>query len=174
MNLEDRDKNGRTLLHRACEAKQAKTVSVLVAAGADVNSRDGGGTTPLLATDADATDILEILLTAGADPNAANEHGSAPLHAAALKYNYRSIRSLLKNGANPTLRNRDGKSPLDFAAMCLGAIVTGGGVFGILWKLKEVQALASGSGAEEFANPERVVALLERAAKEWPNRIEVS
>jgi ankyrin repeat protein len=41
-----RDAQGRTVLHRAAAAGRRKTISLLIAAGADPNAPDGGGHTP--------------------------------------------------------------------------------------------------------------------------------
>ena len=43
-----RDKNGDTFLHRATERERGKAIKVLLEVGADVNARNNKGRTPLL------------------------------------------------------------------------------------------------------------------------------
>lgn len=106
---------------------ESETVfKALMAAGADVNSRDGYGYTLLsyLSADAEFIDdsnrannlrLLRNLIAAGADVNVQNQNGQTPLYLAA-KAGGRAvedtIRVLLAAGADANLANEDGETPL--------------------------------------------------------------
>jgi uncharacterized protein len=66
-------------LHAAVAGRHAEVVRLLLAAGAQPDSRQHGGWTPLLAAaqHGDA-EIVAALLDAGADPTAANDEGVRP------------------------------------------------------------------------------------------------
>lgn len=62
-----------------------QSASVLVSFGADVNSKDEKGMTPLmLAARAGNFEVVEFLLKAGSDPNARDAEGYTVLHHAVL------------------------------------------------------------------------------------------
>ena len=79
-----RDKDGSTPLHCATWKGQQEVVSLLLEAGAEVNSHnsnDHWGTTPLhAAAHANQAAIAQILIDHGADVNARDMTGQTPLH----------------------------------------------------------------------------------------------
>jgi len=63
------------------QVDRAEVVSLLLAAGADVNARDAEGDTALLFCHMNL-ELASLLLRAGADPNVRNHGGDTPLHLA--------------------------------------------------------------------------------------------
>ncbi|MDE2794040.1 MAG: ankyrin repeat domain-containing protein [Gemmatimonadota bacterium] len=126
--VDARDEEGATFLARMVSAGPCcndfeNVLSVLVAAGADVNAPDTAGGTPLhraSANELPSPRVISALLEAGADVNARDSRGSTPLHAAAGKWLWwgasdTSVRLLAAAGANLNARNNEGETPLDIA-----------------------------------------------------------
>jgi ankyrin repeat protein len=89
----------------------------LVEAGADVNIRNPGGWTPLMAAALKGrTPIVKYLVSAGADIAATNAFGESALAFAALEGECNVIEFLLASGAPIDIRPR-GASLLDYAAI---------------------------------------------------------
>ena len=101
--INGREKTGdRTALHFAAysgkNAGQPSTelVEALLAAGADVNAVDNGGSTPLAEAIPNGNiEIAKILLAAGADPAVTNKHGETA-HDIAAARNHAELQSLLR------------------------------------------------------------------------------
>ncbi|GHV12216.1 hypothetical protein FACS189491_04820 [Spirochaetia bacterium] len=100
-----------------CKSGTAKEVRAAIDAGADVNTHDRHGRTPLIfaATFNDA-DTVRIILDAGADVNSVDDGGIGPLMAAAAKNKSAVARLLLDAGADVNAADDDGWTPLMFAA----------------------------------------------------------
>ncbi|PQE32944.1 ankyrin repeat domain protein [Rutstroemia sp. NJR-2017a WRK4] len=120
---------GRTALHRlAMAATDQKLTAVkeilnmLLAAGADINTRDSLGNTPLLLTLTENTRdsepaVLDLFLAAGSDPCAVNTDGDTLLHRACKTLVSTDITAtLLRYKADPNqARHESGMTPLHLA-----------------------------------------------------------
>ena len=70
-----KDEDGLTPLHRAALAGHKEIVELLITNGAEVNAKDGDGFTPLVfAVDIGHKEIVEILIAKGADVNVKDEN----------------------------------------------------------------------------------------------------
>ncbi|KAL2839502.1 ankyrin repeat-containing domain protein [Aspergillus pseudoustus] len=117
--------DGRTLLSWVCapplrgdmhrKENVCEMIRILRARGADPNSRDDKGRTPLShAAQADAQEAIEALISGGADVNAADDEGKTPLwHALPLNCE-RAIGQLRSAGA---VIRRDSLPAHEFARM---------------------------------------------------------
>ena len=104
-------------LHQAAEQGSVPQIEALLAAGADVNGRDGYGNTPLLlAARAGREDAAELLLKHGADPKAAAYNKYTPLHMAAWSGSAKIIKSLLEKGADVNAPDYNYRKPLNYAS----------------------------------------------------------
>ena len=115
-DLQTRDANGDTALHRAVETGMRRLTQSLLAAGADPQARTGNGETALhLAALHPEPDFAELLLAAKADPRAQNADGESPLHWAALSGHIVVAQRLLARGADARQRTKKGASARDYA-----------------------------------------------------------
>jgi len=89
-------------------------ISILVAAGADVDARKWGGLTPLHeATGRDThAAVVAALVEAGVNPNTQDRDGIAPLHLAARNGNLDIVTALVEAGTDPDVRGPSGNTPL--------------------------------------------------------------
>lgn len=131
--------------------------------GADINSLDGLGVTPLisaimkLAYRPEEPELVTLAIEAGVDPNAADKNGNGPLHCATLFQDSPAIvKALLEAGSDPNLKDATGKTVLQSA-------VSGG-------NLKFVELLIE-AGAEIDAEDDNGATALTQAARR--NRPEI-
>ena len=117
LNLDARNANGETALHRAVEKGMKELARALIAAGTNLRARSNSGETALhiAALHPDPT-LTAMLLEKGADPKVRNDEGESPLHWAALSGNPQVGRLLLERGADPNLADLKGNRPLHAAA----------------------------------------------------------
>lgn len=109
-------------VHRAARSGSASDLLELLESGADPDSRDDDGWTPLhwaasLEGDEPRT---RALLDAGANPNAVSDGGFTPLLAAAQTGDVARVRMLLEAGAEPNAVDTNGRSALHMAAWHAG------------------------------------------------------
>ena len=117
VNLDARNPNGETPLHRAVEKGMKEIVRQLVAAGSNLRARTKSGETVLhLAALSVDPSITALLLEAGADSKARNDDGESALHWAALSGHVLVGRLLMEHGADPNLADLRGNRPLHAAA----------------------------------------------------------
>ncbi|MER6998166.1 ankyrin repeat domain-containing protein [Streptomyces sp. NPDC000410] len=104
-------------LRVAVRAADADAVRAAIADGADIESRDEHGRTPLLiAAVGDHVAAAEVLVAAGADPDAQDDREDSPWLVTGVTGSVRMMRALLPAGPDLTLRNRFGGTALIPAA----------------------------------------------------------
>ncbi|KAM0331380.1 hypothetical protein ACHAQA_003053 [Verticillium albo-atrum] len=102
INVDVRDKEGRTPLSHSAEKDDVETAEILLQKGADVNSRDNTQWTPLMvASERGHEAMISLLLKRGADPDPRDEDGFTPLLHAAAEGTVGAVRLLLDAGADP-------------------------------------------------------------------------
>lgn len=88
----------------------------LLALGADPNTSDERGATPLMfAVQSGNIDLVELLIESGANVNAYPQNGNTALHAAVIAANDSIAELLIRNGAEINAKNVKGLTPLHFA-----------------------------------------------------------
>ena len=88
-------------IHKAAEEGNIEVVKQDLAAGMDVNTKDGYGATPLLyAAEYGYNDVAEVLITNGADVNATYNDGLTALHSAVLNGSNEIVKLLIDQGAD--------------------------------------------------------------------------
>ncbi|KPI37179.1 40S ribosomal protein S12 [Cyphellophora attinorum] len=110
-----RDKNGRTLLARACNNEDLERARVCMETRPeDLNVPDNAGNTPLqIAALEGFTDIVRFLLESGAEVDTLNIDKDSPLIDAVENQHFEVVELLLQHGANPRLANAKGDEPYD-------------------------------------------------------------
>lgn len=89
-----------------------KLAELLIAKGAEVNSKSRGGMTPL--HEAGSAELAQLLIAHGAGVDAETADGATPLFFAAGR-DKEEVEMLLAHGANVNHKLRDGRTPLDVA-----------------------------------------------------------
>jgi len=117
VNINARDANRETPLHRAVEKGMKALTQALLQRGADVHARSKNGETVLhlAALDADPS-VVDLLLAAGADPLARNDDGESVLMWASLSGHIVVAQRLLQRGADANVKDLKGSLPLHAAA----------------------------------------------------------
>jgi len=140
----------------AARAGDFARVRSLLSSGAEVNTKDSGGSTALMfaALRGDA-EMVQALLAAGADPNLKDANGETALLLGA-GHGVEVVRALLAGGADPNLEDGEGQTALLVAAehqlesvrllIESGADVTHRDEFGV-----SALTIAEASGASEVA-----------------------
>ena len=102
-------------IHEAAGNGDIEAIKQHLAAGTDVNAKDGGGWTPLHhAAEAGHKEIAELLIANGADVNAKDNFGT--LRYAASGGHKETVELLIANGADVYAKGGgNGTTPLDMA-----------------------------------------------------------
>jgi uncharacterized protein len=91
---------------------------LLIEYGADVNSPDRTGWTPLhIALQYGLIDLVHFFLDHGADVNAKKQDHWTALHLATFNYSLHTVKVLLERGANVHARNDVGQTPFQIASL---------------------------------------------------------
>ena len=106
------------LWEAAKEGDLAKLKAGLANKGADANSHDTMGITPLSwAAMAGQAEAVQLLIKQGADVNGRNRDGNVPLHGAAFLGQAEIVELLIQHKADVNLRSGKGETPLDTVAV---------------------------------------------------------
>jgi ankyrin repeat protein len=119
IDVNARDSEGKSALHRAVATGNIDIVSALLIAGAHVDMPDEAGLTPLhIAASGSSGDVVNELLSYGADINDRDNHGRTALHhVCSSKYpSDAALQMLLDNGADVNMADVDKRTPLHYAA----------------------------------------------------------
>ena len=109
---------GRSLPFAAVATGQAEAVRASIAAGADVNAKDGSGGMPLHeAARGGHAEVVRVLIDAGAAVDARDELDRTPLHRAARKGHADVAQVLIAAGAAVDARDTDDETPLQIATV---------------------------------------------------------
>lgn len=115
VDVNARDRNGRTPLFRHSLFGNIGIMKILIEAGADVNAADKYGDTPLFVVL--NPDCARLLIDAGANLNAVSNSGENPVHANCYSDEYYDILKVLVDaGADINTRDINGKTPLEKAS----------------------------------------------------------
>jgi len=105
--------------YRAIRAGDASAVQKLIRNGADANTRDSRGGTPLFyAAEVGTPEIMRLLITAGADVNARTAFGATPLMWSTADIS--KVRLLVQKGADVNATSKAGNTALQIAAAQAG------------------------------------------------------
>jgi ankyrin repeat protein len=121
-DLDVRGQDGTNPLHAAAYSGDFEVVRILIEYDpADINARDGLGSTPLhwasRGHNSKDGSILRLLLEHGADINGQDRSGWTPLHWVSIKGALEVVvRLLLKHGAGVEVTDNNGRTALEFAA----------------------------------------------------------
>jgi len=119
-HTEDRDLffgpyTGYNPLQYACVKNKPEIVKYLVDKGANVNSQDEVGSTPLHYSAESSLEIVKYLVNKGAYVNAQNNNDETPLHLAIEKTSLEIVKYLVDKGADVNTKNEEGLTPLHYA-----------------------------------------------------------
>ena len=125
------------VLNGAAAGGDIEAVKDFLAAGTDVNTKDGWEWTPLHnAAWWGHKEIVELLLANGAGVNAKNNVGWTPLHMAAINGHNEIVGLLVAGGADVNSKNNNGETPTDLAAGRVADLFPAGRVADFFLKLE--------------------------------------
>lgn len=117
VNTRDRT-TGETALHIVTTARNPTWIRFLLQRGANPNTADLKGVTPLmLAAAYGDLDSVEALVKGGARLDVANDAGETPLMSAVHRRDLAMVKLLLEKGANPDKNDNSGRSARDYVAL---------------------------------------------------------
>jgi tetratricopeptide (TPR) repeat protein len=141
------DEKGRTTLMRAAAQGRADLIPGIIAAGVNVNARDGEGNSALyFAAGNGHLAATEALLKAGANPNSADKTGSPVLVSPAVQGFTPIVKMLIAKGARVNQADQDGDNALILAAAA--------------GKPEVVEALLDGGGTIDLQNKNGITPLM--------------
>jgi ankyrin repeat protein len=114
--INERKKDGKTVLHLAVSYGSAEKIKELIEKGADVNIGDDQGKRALhYAALFGKTKTVKVLIEKGADINATDNSMYVPLHLACLTGKKGAVKELIKAGCHVNAVDKFGFSPLYYA-----------------------------------------------------------
>ena len=117
IDVNKRDKDGMTGLHRAASTGDVKEASALISMGAKIDVPDNSRRTPLQwAAEKGWDKMVELLASNGAAINIKDDYGKTPLHNAASYGHLETVKVLLKKGADVETVGNFEETPLHWAA----------------------------------------------------------
>jgi ankyrin repeat protein len=99
-----------TAFRRVGEDKLEDIIKLLLVKGANVNTIDSSGSSPLCKAAQSHFSIVQLLIDRGANVNQQDCHGRTPLWWAAYSGCSGIVSHLLKSGADPSITDKDGKT----------------------------------------------------------------
>jgi hypothetical protein len=125
------------VINGAAAGGDIEAVKEFLAAGTDVNTKDGWDWTPLHnAGWWGHREIVELLLANGAGVNAKNNVGWTPLHMAAINGHNEIVGLFVAGGADVNSKNNNGETPPDLAAGRVADLFPAGRVADFFLKLE--------------------------------------
>lgn len=117
MDVNSKDKNGRTALHYAAMLGKLDALTILIEKGADIETQDNDGNTALyLAVMLGKLDAAKTLVEKGALIEIRDKDGNTALHIAAENGQLAVVQYLLSQKANKKSLNKNGEKPYDVAS----------------------------------------------------------
>ncbi|EAY04209.1 ankyrin repeat protein, putative [Trichomonas vaginalis G3] len=117
-NINEKNKNGETVLHIAAKTNSKETAEHLISHGANINEKDKNGKTALhYAAKTNSKETAEHLISHGANINEKDKNGKTALHYAAMANNKETAEHLISHGANINEKDKYGKATLYYAVM---------------------------------------------------------
>ncbi|XP_050456122.1 BRCA1-associated RING domain protein 1-like [Cataglyphis hispanica] len=114
-NINKPNAKGETQLHTTCLKRNAEQVKYLLIAGANPNTKDNAGWTPLQEiVNYGYIEICQLLLSCGALPNMSGYKNRTPLHEAVEFDKIEEAKLLLAHQADRNLCDQYGKKPIDY------------------------------------------------------------
>jgi ankyrin repeat protein len=117
--LDAKDENADQPMHLACRQYRINTIRVLLSYGANFNSFNNKGKTPLHCLWTEHQSALKSMIDAGFDVNTADAGGNSCLHLVCEAGVTAIVQVLLCCSANVLSKNNDNETPLHKAASCL-------------------------------------------------------
>lgn len=115
-DVDPKDMDGKTPLHRAAHVGNHESVAVLIAAGANLSAKDNYRWTPLhYAVQEGHLQVATLLLKAGAAVQEDPPSCMNPLAVATLENQARAAELLVRHKADPNLRGKGAASPMMIA-----------------------------------------------------------
>ncbi|XP_031826336.1 BRCA1-associated RING domain protein 1 isoform X2 [Nomia melanderi] len=113
-NIHKRNQYGETALHSACLKNKIEQVRMLLAVGANPNTKDNNNWTPIEVVCKGYTALCKLLLECGASPNIPGAENKTALHEAVRYKKLDEVKLLLQYSAKKDVYDIHGKKPIDY------------------------------------------------------------